>query len=246
METPVEACSTDVIVLCGGRGTRIRDLTEVHMCKALIPILGRPCLEHILRQLRGFTFNRVYVCVDRAELISPVAAVVERSSVANAETYVDNGRGPMQTLYEVSARCTKERVMILFGHHLIVASHIQSLLSVGASPAVSLFKESSESHCKITSVNEHGRCTFFRRCDQLVPLREHEWYIDLPYSLPTSFFQYWSHPSLKRLFVMGPLEIAELSADECVIGVPSSFPHEFHSLSDLPLVEEFARSIAEA
>ena len=39
--------TTKTLVLCGGRGTRLKPLTEL-LPKALVPLHGKPCLQHIL------------------------------------------------------------------------------------------------------------------------------------------------------------------------------------------------------
>lgn len=40
------------VILCGGRGTRLRPITDT-MPKPMVPVCGRPFLEHLLEQLRG-------------------------------------------------------------------------------------------------------------------------------------------------------------------------------------------------
>jgi histidinol-phosphate phosphatase family protein len=40
------------VILCGGRGTRLRPITDT-MPKPMVPVCGRPFLEHLLRQLLG-------------------------------------------------------------------------------------------------------------------------------------------------------------------------------------------------
>jgi dTDP-glucose pyrophosphorylase len=48
------------VVMAGGLGTRLRPLTE-RMPKPMLPVGGRPILEHILDQLRASGINRVNV-----------------------------------------------------------------------------------------------------------------------------------------------------------------------------------------
>ena len=44
------------VVMAGGEGTRLRPLTS-NQPKPMVPIVGKPCMEHILELLRkhGFT-----------------------------------------------------------------------------------------------------------------------------------------------------------------------------------------------
>lgn len=58
----------DAIILCGGAGSRLRDVTDAP--KAMVTIGGRPFLEVLLRQLRRHEFERVILAVGyRADVI---------------------------------------------------------------------------------------------------------------------------------------------------------------------------------
>jgi glucose-1-phosphate cytidylyltransferase len=50
------------IILCGGRGERLRPYTD-RIPKALVPINGRPLLHHLLRYLRIGGVGRFVLCV---------------------------------------------------------------------------------------------------------------------------------------------------------------------------------------
>lgn len=50
------------VILAGGVGTRMRPLTYV-IPKVMLPIGGRPLLEHTIRYLKGFGFRDFVVCV---------------------------------------------------------------------------------------------------------------------------------------------------------------------------------------
>lgn len=55
--TIMEPRSTKVIILAGGRGTRIHDVTSDLIPKPMLPVGGKPMLEHIIRgyAVQGFT-----------------------------------------------------------------------------------------------------------------------------------------------------------------------------------------------
>jgi glucose-1-phosphate cytidylyltransferase len=51
----------DVVVLCGGRGTRLRSAAE-SLPKPLVEIGGRPILEHVVRLYAAAGFERAWLC----------------------------------------------------------------------------------------------------------------------------------------------------------------------------------------
>jgi mannose-1-phosphate guanylyltransferase / phosphomannomutase len=50
------------VVMAGGEGTRLRPLTS-NQPKPMVPIVGKPCMEHIVELLRGYEFEEVIVTV---------------------------------------------------------------------------------------------------------------------------------------------------------------------------------------
>src|SRR4051794_41785276 len=50
------------VVMAGGEGTRLRPLTS-NQPKPMVPIVGKPCMEHILELLRAHGFEDVIVTV---------------------------------------------------------------------------------------------------------------------------------------------------------------------------------------
>src|SRR3990172_2482770 len=48
------------VVMAGGEGTRLRPLTS-NQPKPMVPIVGKPCMEHIVELLRTHGFDEVIV-----------------------------------------------------------------------------------------------------------------------------------------------------------------------------------------
>jgi len=231
----------DIVVIAGGKGQRIESLTSRYQCKSLIPLRGRPAIEYVLRAIRQATSGRIILCADRRPLVAPLGDVIARAGINNVQFYMDNGRGPMPAMNEVSGFCKAQKLLVLFGHHLVTATHLRKLLAIeSCAAAVSLFATSSESHCKIASLDAEGRCQSAARFSELVPLKSAEYYVDLPYVLPIRFFQDTEYSTVKKWFIKGNMAATSLGSDEPVFGVVADFPHEFHRLSDMPDVEEFA------
>lgn len=51
-----------VVILCGGQGTRIRDVSEV-LPKPMLPIGGKPILWHIMKIYSTYGFNDFVLCL---------------------------------------------------------------------------------------------------------------------------------------------------------------------------------------
>jgi glucose-1-phosphate cytidylyltransferase len=53
---------TDVVIMCGGRGARLRPATD-SIPKALLPVGARPILDHIIDHFRRYGFHRFVLCL---------------------------------------------------------------------------------------------------------------------------------------------------------------------------------------
>ena len=51
-----------VVILCGGQGTRIRDVAD-HIPKPMVPIGGRPILWHIMKGFARHGFRHFILCL---------------------------------------------------------------------------------------------------------------------------------------------------------------------------------------
>lgn len=64
-----DAAGPEVVILCGGRGTRLGPATDVTP-KPLVPIGGRPILWHIMAHYAAYGFRRFILCLGyRGEMI---------------------------------------------------------------------------------------------------------------------------------------------------------------------------------
>jgi len=50
------------VILCGGKGTRIRDVSEL-LPKPMVPIGGKPILWHIMKLYSYYEVNEFILCL---------------------------------------------------------------------------------------------------------------------------------------------------------------------------------------
>ena len=62
MSSNTEIKKEQVVILCGGQGTRMREETEFRP-KALVEIGGRPVLWHLMRHYYHFGYRRFILCL---------------------------------------------------------------------------------------------------------------------------------------------------------------------------------------
>jgi len=78
--------ATDVMILCGGRGTRLRESAET-IPKPLVEIGGRPIVWHVVRLYAAHGFRRfILLTGHRAELIEGFAAAERWPEGVQVET----------------------------------------------------------------------------------------------------------------------------------------------------------------
>ncbi len=65
------------IILCGGRGSRLQPLTD-HVPKPLVPLNGKPILQHVVQNYSAKGFNEFVLCVGyKGEAIAEFVKTLE-------------------------------------------------------------------------------------------------------------------------------------------------------------------------
>ena len=81
------------IVLCAGHGTRMRPLTY-YLSKAMIPVAGKPLLEHIVVKLRDQGFSDMIVALSlHAEQVTHYFGEGQRFGVRMQYSVSEEPRG---------------------------------------------------------------------------------------------------------------------------------------------------------
>ncbi|MBI4365610.1 MAG: nucleotidyltransferase family protein [Deltaproteobacteria bacterium] len=110
--------SITTVILCGGKGRRLRPLTE-ECPKPLVPLNGEPCLGHILRSYIRRGFNRFVLCTGYRG--DAVVRYVEGERFDARIAFSDAGEeaGILARLHHAKAQVADERFFVAYGDTLI-------------------------------------------------------------------------------------------------------------------------------
>ncbi len=102
-----------VVILCGGRGTRLRPWTET-IPKALVPLNGRPLLDYIIDFYRGLGIRRFILCV--GYLGEQIRRRYQRTAKDITIEFSDSGEkaSMLERLVDVRDKA-QPRVMVSYG-----------------------------------------------------------------------------------------------------------------------------------
>lgn len=232
--------SIDSIIVCGGKGSRMKDLTKKSKCKSLVPVLGIPAICYLTDTIRKVVpDSRIILVIDNPELGQRFEETYRVQGIKNYQIYEGLPRGPVQAFYEAGGLCRTDKVLVFFGNQLVSENHLKRLISHDLSTLVlSGFKLLSENNCKIAKLDNKSRVLDVTRYDHLEPLKEGEVYLDVPYAVPNNFFSMETFPEIKRLFVKTPMMKTTLGRGRDVVVEESDFPPEFHFMEDLKELEK--------
>ena len=85
-----------VMILCGGKGTRLRDVTEV-LPKPMVPIGEQPILWHIMKCYAAFGFKRLILCLGYKQEV--FIDYFCNYHMRNADSTIRLGREPEITIH---------------------------------------------------------------------------------------------------------------------------------------------------
>jgi molybdopterin-guanine dinucleotide biosynthesis protein A len=232
--------SIDTIIVCGGKGTRMRELTDNYKCKSLVPILGIPIMSYLTHSIRKAVPNsRIILAIDNHKLKNEFERLYNKQEITNYQIYEGLPRGPVQAFYESGSLCRTKRVLIFFGNQLVSSDHIKKMLKQDKKTLVMTgFTLLSENNCKVARLDKSNRVWDVTRYNCRKALKKSEVYLDVPYVVPNNFFSMETFPEIKRLFVKTPLKKTPLNREEIVTIVKSEFPAEFHFKNEIGNLEE--------
>lgn len=208
------------VLLAGGQGTRLRPVTGEHP-KPLVPLLGRPLMEHILLLLREHGFTQVCAALGyRAEEIMDCFGNGSRLGI-RLEYRTDNG--PLGTAGAVR-RCADfiggEDVLVISGDvacDLDLSALWQRHQESGAAASLALYRDPSPLRFGLAVTDEQDRIRAF--------VEKPRW-SRVVSDLINAGIYVLSPRALKRISPDGPSDFARdlfpalLSEGESLLGVP--------------------------
>lgn len=103
------------VVLCGGKGERLRPVTE-SIPKPLIPLNGVPLLEHLLRYLGAAGVEKMVLCVGYKA--AAIEAFVERLDLPVEIVCVNSGEASMTDRILDARKHVPDRALVCYGDTL--------------------------------------------------------------------------------------------------------------------------------
>lgn len=107
----------EVVILCGGRGVRLRPMTD-HVPKALVPVHGQPMLDHIIQFHRRHGMTRFTLCV--GYLAERIRQHFDHRADAESIRFSDAGESASMLARLMAVRdITRERLLVVYGDTFI-------------------------------------------------------------------------------------------------------------------------------
>ncbi|MDB6172325.1 MAG: Nucleotidyl transferase [Chthoniobacteraceae bacterium] len=151
------------VLLAAGRGTRMRELTD-ELPKPMIPVRGKPILQHIVEGLRDAGVERILIVVGyRADVVRDFFGTGARFGVAieYADQIVQDGTGRVVELARDFAGA--DSFVLSYGDILVNPANYRRLVALGEAEAiVSVKKNEDVSKGGAVFINERFELTDLR------------------------------------------------------------------------------------
>lgn len=240
----MDVSNSDIVVMAGGRGTRMGPLAAQYGCKSLIPVNGVPAIEYVIRALVFVTMGqgRIFLCIERPDLYAPMQKLVERLGVQKQAWIYLNPRlkGTIHSLFLLRDVLRESSVFVMYGHQPVDPAHLARMLrQKEGQTLVTLYRTTSNISRKISVVDSKRQISELLQGGEEEGLNNSEYYIDVPYRFPWTFVKEQgdeyvrSHEAVQRW----------LNKGNKVKGLVAHFPHEFHFPEELPEVAQFTSRI---
>lgn len=144
MSTPSGPAPSDLtaVLLCGGKGERLRPFTE-HLPKPLVPLHGRPLLQHLLRYLSLQGVRRFVLCTGYKS--EAIVRFVEEQPLppGHSVVCVDSGENASMADRVLDARRhVPGRALVCYGDTLAnvdLTAHVRGHVESGALASVTVY-----------------------------------------------------------------------------------------------------------
>jgi|GEM_PF-4046177 len=171
-----------IVVLCGGKGTKMGKIAAKNKCKSLIPILNRPILFYTLTWLKSLPNKTIYLCIDRNEILQEVNQAAIEAGLKSYKIFHDNGSGVMPILCNLYNELP-EKVMVMCGNQPIPTEDLRKFIETNSPIILGLYRETSDVPpiiIRARQINNHFRVESVEERQNL-GLSENEYYLSRPY-----------------------------------------------------------------
>jgi NDP-sugar pyrophosphorylase family protein len=155
------------LILAAGKGTRISDLTQ-HCPKPMLPVAGRPLLEHLLVWLRRYGISQIAINLHYLpEVIVNHFRDGQAWDVALTYSYEPTLLGTAGAAKALSA-FLDEPFVVLYGDVFtnvdlarVLHFHEEHCRNAGSLLTVALYHVPNPTECGLVEINAQGRVTHF-------------------------------------------------------------------------------------
>ena len=131
-----------VIILAGGKGTRAKPFTDFFP-KAMIPVEGKPLIDHIVRYVSSFSFiDEILIISDFRALGGQIKHYFENGKNNKIKFVQDSGSGTAGDLLHVSNLLKKSPEFLLW--------FVDNLCAIDIKKMINVFKQNKSLACIAT------------------------------------------------------------------------------------------------
>jgi MobA-like NTP transferase domain len=227
--------------MAGGYGTRMGELAAVHKCKPLIPLSGKPCIDWVLCELRELDLRKIFIVVDREEIVPPLREIVRKEKLDNAVIHRQFGKHSSgEAMVDLKDRIS-DVFLLAYGNNLVPYEFYWKMIGScnDGELGVALYETQTSGAKRIAIFGEKGAVglTYFE-CGVQYDLGPTSLFFDKPFLLNKEFITRLCEENLSST-----LAILKWAEDNKPINYfQADFPPEFHYAVEIPALERHIQS----
>lgn len=227
--------------MAGGYGTRVKELTSIYKCKTLIPIAGKPCIEWVINELNKLRVRKIFLSIDREELLPLYNEVIERNAIENVVIHRQYGKHASGEVILDLEDELEDTFILTYGNNPVSHVFYRSMIDTCKDEVLGLSLYSMQTSTSKRIVTKEGdkiKNLVYYENPESYNLRENEFFFDKPLLLNKKFIRYLvgedlrSTPALRKWQEDG----------NTIRGFITNFPPEFHYKWEIDNIEKYIQS----